>query len=168
MRKSLPEHLLNKEDYRVILQLIFDATEKSFDQIGYLRYIYSVDSADSVYLPRLADTLKFNFPVGQGFTIDHLRLFVKYYMEIRKQRGTMESIKKMVRLVRTTEKDICAGSFSDYTDVGIERLGAGSLRIRYDSLSNSDLQWAYDLLKKVVPAGHVYEVTNGVNTYPEV
>ncbi len=168
MRKSLPEHLLNKEDYRVILQLIFDAAKLSFEQIDYLRFIYAVDSADPVYLPRLADTLKFNFPVGQGFTINHLRLFVKYYMEIHKQRGTMESIKKMVRLIRVTEEDICAGSFPDYTGVKVERLGAGILKITYSSLSSGDLQWAYELLKKVVPAGHIYQVANNTDAYPAV
>ncbi len=166
LKRSVPEHLLKKEDFSVILNLIFNASEESFNQIDYLRFIFCVDSADPKYLPRLADTLKFDFPVDAGFTISHLRLFVKYYMEIRKIRGTIESIKKMVRLIKVTEVDICSGSFPNYMGVTVSRVGVGELLISYNQLVSADLEFVYKLLRKVVPAGHKYTVTNGSASYP--
>ena len=159
---------LNDSDLKPFFDVIYDSAQNSFKQIDYLRYIYSVEEVDARYLPRMADALGFLFITEDSSpdNIEYLRVFTKYYMEIRKQRGTMDSIKRMIRLINVKEEDICNGSFSDYTSVDIENPEPGFLRVIYNHINSNDLEFAYNLLKKVVPAGHRYEVVSGAITYP--
>ncbi len=164
---TLSDYLENSE-LKPFFDVIYDSVEESFKQIDYLRYIYSIEEVDARYLPRMADALKFLFVTNTSSpdNIEYLRTFTKYYMYIRKQRGTIESVKRLVRLINVKEEDICSGSFADYVGVSVTSPVAGKLRITYNQLSASDLEFAYELLKKVVPAGHSYEIVSGSAVYP--
>lgn len=150
--KSVPEVLSNNKDYQVFLELLGSALYRDHRLISVLDNAYNVDLLDDEMLPKLADTLEIDYPIT--FSISRLRLLLKYYNKIIRNRGSLDSIQQMLRILEATEEDIAMNLIPEYNDLEITEMREGSILIEYDGIT--EFEFARKMLRKVRPAG--YEV----------
>lgn len=154
VKKSFPSYLSKMNEFQVIIKLMAWAVARSYQQPRILKYLYNPSLVMEELLPRLADTLSFTYPVD--YSTEQLRILIKYLQKIRRSRGTIKSIKQLVRLLETSEEDIYSMSFMDYNSVEVISSIPGVLIIQYGAIT--DQEFAESMLKLVVPAGYRFYV----------
>lgn len=152
-RLAFPKCLL-VEDFIVISDLLAYAATNSADEERVLKYIYNTYLTEKELLPKSADTLGFNYPIG--YPLEQLRVILEYYRKILKKRGTIKSIKQIIRLLNVSEDDIIRKDIKDYAEVIVEEVKEGFLLIKYDGII--DESFTEDILLKVVPAGNDFRL----------
>jgi hypothetical protein len=153
---GVPKKLLNNQDYMTLLKVIASTLEGNYENLHRLDMAYNTSFVDIRDLPKLADTKGIVYPTGAD--ADILRLLLKYYGKILKSRGTFDSIKQMIRLLEFSESDIYNYTLDDYSAVQIKLVDTGFILVKYDGIT--DFDYAYTMLRKVVPAGFRFEVSN--------
>ena len=115
-----------------------------------------------VLLPRLADTLDFKIPVD--YPEEEVRMLIKYLQKIRRTRGTFASIKKLIRILNISRREILEMSWESYGSVDVvESTDKGVLFVQYNNLY--DLDFIMHMLKYVMPAGYLFRVETGLDTW---
>lgn len=158
---GVPNSLKANKEFNQLLKVLAYSMQKNYDELNRIDNAYNVDFVDIRELSKLADTIGIVYPLGA--TDEVLRLILKYYGKILKNRGTLDSIKQMVRLLEYGESDLYAGSLDDYTNVSASIEEEGFIFIKYDGIM--DFEYAYRMLRKVVPAGYRFEVANKTGPY---
>lgn len=159
-KAAYPISLSENEQYAIIIKVMAWAVARSYQQPRILKYLYNPVLVLDELLPRLADTLSFTYPLE--YPLDQLRVLIQYLQKIRRTRGTFDSIRRLLRLLETTEADVLALTFYDYSSVEIEEVSAGFLYIRYNKIQ--DFDFANSMLRLVVPAGYTWRLESSVDT----
>lgn len=152
----IPRTLKSNTEYKVLIKTLAYSLMKNYESMDRIDNAYNVDFVDDRDLPKLADTLGISYPVGASAEV--LRLLLKYYGKIIKSRGTLKSIKQMIRVLEFSEADLYNLSLDDYSSVEVKEIYDKFLAIKFDGIT--DFDYAYTMLRKVVPAGYRYEVMN--------
>ena len=160
VKKSFPVFLSQKQQFVILIRLMAWAVARSYQQPRILKYIYSPDFVMTELLPRLADTLSFTYPLE--YPEEQLRILIKYLQKIRRTRGEFNSIKRLLRILETSEEDILSMGFLDYADIEVTSDGKGVLLIQYNFIR--DLDFANEMLRLVMPAGYTWRVENAQET----
>ena len=92
--RCFPNFLLEQEDFKNMVRLTSYALNKSYQQLEILKYAYYPTLVDKALLPRLSDTLSFEYPLG--YPIDQLRPLIQYLMKIKRYRGTKFSMTALI------------------------------------------------------------------------
>jgi hypothetical protein len=151
-----PKTLSNNPEFLVLLKLLAYSISKSYDELDRVDNAYNVDFVDDRELPKLADTLGIEYPIGASANV--LRLLLKYYGKIIKNRGTEDSIKQLIRILEFSEEAVYDISLEDYTNISIVQEDEYFIKIMYDGIT--DFDFAKSMLRKVIPAGYRFEVSN--------
>jgi hypothetical protein len=157
--EGVPEFLKANEDYYELLKVLAYALQKNYDELNRIDNAYNIDFVDIRELSKIANTLGIEYPIEASEEV--LRLILKYYGKIIKNRGTLDSIKQMVRLLEMGESELYDETLFDYTNVEVILVEPGTLQVKYNGNANSD--YAYKMLRKVVPAGYRFEITNMID-----
>ena len=161
-RKCFPSILSTNEQFEVIVKVLAWAVARSYQQPIILRYIYDPDLVMGVLLPRLADTLDFKIPID--YPEEEVRMLIKYLQKIRRTRGTFASIKKLIRILNITRREILEMNWRSYESVDVvESEDTGVLFVQYNNIY--DLDFVMHMLKYVMPAGYLYRVETGLDTW---
>jgi len=152
----VPSILKNNEEYRVLLKILAYSLMRNYEGIDRIDKAYDVDFVDDRDLPKLADTMNIQYPIGSDS--DTLRGILKYFKKILKNRGSVDSIKQMVRVLENSEEDLYNISLEDYSDVDVRLSYDGLIVVSYDGIE--DFDYTYDMLLRVVPAGYRLELSN--------
>lgn len=161
-RKCFPSLLSENEQFEVIVKVLAWAVARSYQQPIILRYIYDPDLVLGVLLPRLADTLDFQLPIS--YPEEDVRMIIKYLQKIRRTRGTYASIKKLIRILNISRREILEMDWESYGSVDVvEAEETGVLYVQYNNLY--DLDFIMKMLKYVMPAGYLYRVETGLDTW---
>jgi len=152
----VPRKLKNNISFSTLLRILAYSMQKNYDELDRVDGAYDIDTMDEREIPRLADTIGIVFPIDKS--VDTLKLILKYYGKIIKDRGSLASIKQMIRIIESTEEDLYNMSLDDYSDVTVSLIEPGFMMIRHDG--TIDIEYAYSMLRKVVPAGYRYEIAN--------
>lgn len=151
-KRSVPKILSEDKNYQVLLELLGSALYRDHNLINNLDYAYNADLADGELLTRIADTLGIDYPIS--FDENRLRLLLKYYNKIRRNRGSLDSIMQLIRILEATEEDIALNKTEMFDQLEVEEIREGSIIIKYDGITN--FEFVHQMLKRVRPAG--YEV----------
>lgn len=173
---SFPSFLVESDQFRILVRILAWAVANSYLQPRILKYIYHPELSYPAFLPRLADTLGFSYPFEYGVAssdyspesgvdggLSKLRLILKYLQKIRRSRGTFDSIRKLIRLLYVTERDILSMNPNFYASVSVEQVFPGIIYIRYAAIVEED-EFVTDMLKMVVPAGYKYYLETSLDT----
>lgn len=158
--KAFPSILAEKSQFHILIEVMAWAVARSYRQPRILRYLYNPDLVIDSLLPRLADTLNFQYPLG--YPLDQLRVLIKYLQKIRRTRGTWTSVRQLLRLLEIGEEDILNLSFADYTSIDIFPVEVGSVYIRYNRIK--DFDFANKMLELVMPAGYKWQLESAIET----
>ena len=160
-KRCFPSILSNEEAFQVLVRVMAWAVARSYQQPIILKYIYDPDLVLDVLLPRLADTLDFKLPVD--YPVEEVRMLIKYLQKIRRTRGTFNSIKKLIRILNITRREILEMNWDLYGSVDVVEQEPGVLYVQYNNIS--DLDFVLHMLKYVMPAGYLYKVESGLDTW---
>ena len=160
-KRCFPSILSEKEEFSVIVRVLAWAVARSYQQPIILRYIYDPDLVMGVLLPRLADTLDFKLPIS--YPEEDVRMIIKYLQKIRRTRGTFAAIKKLIRILNISRREILEMDWEQYGSVDVVENDTGVLLVQYNNLD--DLDFILKMLKYVMPAGYLYRVETGLNTW---
>ncbi|AMM44854.1 hypothetical protein SP15_055 [Bacillus phage SP-15] len=155
-KRAVPDVLSRDPKYQIILKLLAYALYRDRELISALDYAYNADLADSELLTKIADTLAIDYPLA--FDEGRLRLLLKYYNKIRRNRGSLDSIKQLIRILETTEEDIALNRVAEYLDLTVEEIREGSIIIEYDGIT--DFEFVHSMLRTVRPAGYEVHLAN--------
>jgi hypothetical protein len=156
VERIVPKMLSKNPEFSVLLKLLAYSLEMNYKELDRIDNAYNVDFVDKKELPKLADTVGIEYPIG-GVT-ERLRLLLKYYGKIIKNRGTEKSIKQLVRILEYDEVTLYNMSLEDYSDVEVLSEGECFIKILFDGIT--DFDYAHQMLRKVVPAGYRFEIAN--------
>jgi P2-related tail formation protein len=162
IKSLIPNNMFINEGFRALVNVVAYTMSKQYEQMDYLSNVYNVGKVDDDLLSKLADTLDIDYPIGS--TEGRLRLLLKYYNKILKNRGTLDSIKQMVRILELTEEEVYDLTLSEYSNVNISQPLFGVILIKTDLVS--DLDFAKKMLRKVIPAGYrcvIFSSSTGPN-----
>ena len=160
-KRCFPSILSEKDQFAVIVRVLAWAVARSYQQPIILRYIYDPDLVMGVLLPRLADTLDFTLPIE--YPEEDVRMIIKYLQKIRRTRGTFSSIKKLVRILNISRREILEMDWATYGSVDVVESDPGVLLVQYNNYH--ELDFVLKMLKYVMPAGYLYRVETGLNTW---
>ena len=160
-KKCFPAVLSEVETFQVIVRVLAWAVARSYQQPIILRYIYDPDLVMGVLLPRLADTLEFTLPIS--YPEEDVRMIIKYLQKIRRTRGTYNSIKQLVRILNISRREILEMNWKSYGSVDVQEGDPGVIFIQYNNIY--DLDFVMHMLQYVVPAGYLYRVETGLDTW---
>lgn len=116
---SFPSIYAENKQFSILIRVMAWAVARSYQQPLILKYLYNTDLVMDELLPRLADTLGFKYPYDYAY--DKLRVLIKYIQKIRRARGTINSIKQLIRLLEISEEEILELPLKDYASIIVER-----------------------------------------------
>jgi len=160
-KRCFPAVLTKEDAFHVIVWILAWAVARSYQQPIILKYIYDPDLVLGVLLPRLADTLDFKVPID--YPEEEVRMLIKYLQKIRRTRGTFNSIRKLIRILNITRREILEMDWKTYGSVDVVEEMEGVLYVQYNNII--DLDFVLHMLKYVMPAGYMYRVESGLDTW---
>ncbi|WJZ23506.1 tail protein I [Listeria phage LIS04] len=149
-KRSVPEVLSTNPSYDILLKVLGWALSRDHKLISSLDSAYNADTADEELLTKLADTLSIDYPLT--YDSGRLRLLLKYYNKIRRNRGSLDSIKQIIRIIESTEEEIALNENDKHSDLKVIQIRPGSIIIKYDGIT--DFEFTREMLKKVRPVGY--------------
>lgn len=159
-KRCFPSLLSEVEMFQVLIRVLAWAVARSYQQPTILKYIYDPDLVLDVLLPKLADTLEFKLPID--YPKEEVRMVIKYLQKIRRTRGTFNAVKKLVRILNISRREILEMNWDDYGSVGIQNGDKGVVFVQYNNIN--DLDFLIHMLSYVMPAGYRYYVESGLET----
>jgi len=154
-----PSVLSEVDSFQVLIRVMAWAVARSYQQPIILKYIYDPDLVLDVLLPRLADTLDFKLPIS--YPVEDVRMIIKYLQKIRRTRGTFNAIKKLVRILNISRREILEMDFDAYQSVDVLEGDPGVLFVQYNNIY--DLDFVDHMLQYVMPAGYQYRIETGAD-----
>lgn len=145
----VPERYLEDEEIEVFLHLISSVIGQGLYYKNTLSRFIDSDEIDEEFLDYFALNIGYEIPKETNVGVDGLRLLIKNYLNLRRRRGTIESIKNAVRFAGRSELAILGetGGF----DVKIEEVDGEGLY--YIEGSNEYVEEINEYIKSVKPAG---------------
>lgn len=143
----LPERYKNDSEFEVFIILLAEVVGEVFYYINTLPTLVDPDECEDRFLLYLANNIGYNPP--QGLTPDNIRLLIKYYLSMRKRRGTISSLKNAVRFSGRDELVLLSQGAG--VDVDIKEFRRDGLFLIESS--NVDYETIVKVLEKVRPAG---------------
>lgn len=143
----LPERYSSNNEFHIFIQLL----SRMFGEINYykesLSSLINVDKCDERFLSFLADNIGYDIP--EGSNVDDVRFLIKYFLSLRRQRGTIVSIRNAVKFSGRDEMALLQGE--EGIDVDIKEIEGEGLF--YIESSNINIETIQESLREVKPAG---------------
>lgn len=155
----LPDRYDNNSEFDVFVRLLSEVMGESIYYKDNLPNITDPEECPTDFLPYLARDLGYDIATEVG--TEDLRLLIKYYLSLRRRRGTLKSIENAVRYAGRNEIAILGNE--EGTEVYVDEvIGEG---LYYIEGENVNLDKIEDYLKKVRPAGTKYTYSLRYNLY---